>query len=308
MGDLGGFVDNTLGTNIFGSNSNDRAVGIQNQSTQQANQALTNSYNDQRGYLDPYNQAGMRALSGMGNPDFQRSFSMADYQKDPGYQFRLDEGNKAINAAAAARGMGNSGATMKALTQYGQDYASGEYQKAYDRFNNDKNTQFNRFSTLAGIGQNASNNLAGAAGTYGSNISNNITGLGNAQASAQIGKGNQQTGFIGQLYQNLGTGVGMAGGKGGGGAGALFSDERLKTNIEPVSKEDLDEMKKHLKAYAFNYVSDDFGKGDWIGIMAQDLEKSKLGKTLVVENEKGQKMIDTKKVMSLFLATMAEAA
>lgn len=294
LGDLGrsvgGMVDNTLGTNMFGQNANVLASETQAHATDQANKALTDAYTQQQGYLQPYQQVGGAALGSLANNDF-----MNNWQQDPGYQFTLQQGNNAINASAAARGMGNSGATMKALTQYGQDLASSQYNTVYNR-------ESNRLSQLAGYGANASTNLSSAAGAYGAKISNNYTGLGDAQGASQIAMGNQQAGVAGQLYQNLGTGTGMASGKGG----AAFSDERLKTNIEPVSKEDLTEMKKFLKAFHFNYISDEFGKGDWVGIMAQDLEKSKLGKILVVENEQGLKQIDIAKVMSLFLATMAE--
>lgn len=86
-----------------------------------------------------------------------------------------------------------------------------------------------------------------------------------------------------------------------------FSDERLKENIQPVDQNDFKEMKKHLKAYKFNYKSDKHGRGDWIGVMAQDLEKSRLGRTLVSHDEFGNKTIDIRKVLSMFLSTIAEA-
>lgn len=294
MGDVGGFIDNAFGTNIFGDNSTDKAIKAQTDSANLANQTQKYIFDQTRSDQEPWRQSGMRALAGLENKDFQRDFTMNDYQQDPGYQFRLDEGNKAINAAAAARGLGNSGATMKALARYGQDYASNEYQNAYNRFNADRDRRFNRFSSLAGIGQTANSQIGQAGANYGNNVSSNQIGLGNGIAAANIGQANRQAQLMGQGVQ---TGM-MA---------LTMCDERLKTNIKEVSKEDLDEMKKHLKAYAFNYISDEYGKGDWIGVMAQDLEKSKLGKTLVVENEKGQLMIDTNKVMTLFLATMAEA-
>ena len=52
---------------------------------------------------------------------------------DPGYQFRLSEGLKALDRQAAARGGLISGAALKGAQRYGQDYASGEYQNAYNR-------------------------------------------------------------------------------------------------------------------------------------------------------------------------------
>ena len=60
-------------------------------------------------------------------------FSMSELEKDPGYQFRLAEGEKAIKRQAAARGMLNSGATLKALERYRGQLASEEFQRARQR-------------------------------------------------------------------------------------------------------------------------------------------------------------------------------
>ena len=54
-------------------------------------------------------------------------------QTSPGYQFRLAEGLKGIERGAAAKGTLLTGGTLKALTRYGQDYASNEYQNRYNR-------------------------------------------------------------------------------------------------------------------------------------------------------------------------------
>ena len=47
-----------------------------------------------------------------------KNFGMSDFNADPGYQFRVSEGEKAIDRAARARGLYNSGGTMKALDRY----------------------------------------------------------------------------------------------------------------------------------------------------------------------------------------------
>ncbi len=47
-------------------------------------------------------------------------------QNDPSYQFRLDQGNQAINRSAAAKGMSNSGNVLAELMKYGQGMASEE--------------------------------------------------------------------------------------------------------------------------------------------------------------------------------------
>jgi hypothetical protein len=54
-------------------------------------------------------------------------------ESDPGYQFRLSEGLKALDRQAAARGGLISGSALKASQRYGQDMASQEYGAAYGR-------------------------------------------------------------------------------------------------------------------------------------------------------------------------------
>jgi hypothetical protein len=52
---------------------------------------------------------------------------------DPGYQFRLEQGMKALNAQSAAKGGLMSGGALKAAQRYGQGLASQEYGAAYNR-------------------------------------------------------------------------------------------------------------------------------------------------------------------------------
>jgi hypothetical protein len=53
--------------------------------------------------------------------------------QDPGYQFRLQQGQLALDRAASAKGQLLSGGQLKAQQQFGQDLASQEYQNAYQR-------------------------------------------------------------------------------------------------------------------------------------------------------------------------------
>ncbi len=124
-------------------------------------------------------------------------FTMNDFQADPGYQFRLDEGQKALERSAAARGGLMSGATMKALTRYSQGVASDEFQNAYNRFNNDRTNRFNRLASLAGTGQTANNQLAQAGQNYANQVSANNAAMGNAQAASSIASGNAVNNAIG---------------------------------------------------------------------------------------------------------------
>lgn len=292
---------------LTGQTSRDNAIKAQSEGTDKANKYLESMFYQGREDLNPYLGLGTSAVAGldrgMTGGDLTRGFTMADFNKDPGYQFRMKEGMNAIQGSAAARGSLNSGATMKALSRYGQDFASNEYQNAYNRFSQDRDQRFSKFSHLAGMGQNATGQALGVNHNYGNQVAANFTGLGNAQAAAHINQYNTMADLAGQGAQ-----AGAMVATGGTSGAVATSDRRLKTNIESVSKEDIKELRSTIKPYIYNYVSDKYGKGDWVGVMAQDLEKSKLGKTAVFENEEGHKMVDMTKLTFLMFALMAEGA
>lgn len=96
--------------------------------------------------LNPYAQAGATALENMQAP------SLEALQSDPGYQFRLSQGNQALSRNLAASGLGQSGAALKAAQEYGQGLADQTY-----------NDYFNRQALLAGRGQEAAGGLSGLA-------------------------------------------------------------------------------------------------------------------------------------------------
>jgi hypothetical protein len=154
----------------------------------------------------PWLDAGKTALAQLAagtdaGGSLTRAFGLADFQADPGYDFRVSEGEKAIQRAASGRGGLYSGATLKALARFNQDTASGEYNNAYNRYNNDQSAKFNRLASIAGLGQTATNQVGQAgqsaygtiasAGANASNaIQNNLTGAANARASGYVGGAN----------------------------------------------------------------------------------------------------------------------
>ena len=77
----------------------------------------------------------------------------ADMGQDPGYQFRLSEGQRALENANAAKGISRGGATLRGLLDYGQQAASQEYGNVYNRNLNTYNTNaqnaFQQYSTNA---------------------------------------------------------------------------------------------------------------------------------------------------------------
>ena len=111
-------------------------------------------------------------------------FSQTNWQQDPGYAFRLSEGQKALERSGAAKGMTLSGAQAKALNSYGQGMASQEYGNAYNRYNNDQSNLYNRLAGVAGTGQTATNQVGNLGANMANQVSGNQLGAGNANAAA----------------------------------------------------------------------------------------------------------------------------
>ena len=133
------------------------------------------------------------------SPDFgkyARDFGMQDYQADPGYAFRLSEGQKAIERSAAARGGLQSGSALKAAARFGQDLGSQEYQNAFNRYQVNRANQLNPLQSLMGAGQSAANTLTSAAGQQGQNQASNIYAAGQARASGYVGSANALSGAL----------------------------------------------------------------------------------------------------------------
>jgi hypothetical protein len=126
--------------------------------------------------------------------DFNRDFTMADFHADPGLEFRAEQGQRALQASAAARGGLLSGATLKAIQDFGQKSASQEFGAAYDRFNADRDRRYNRLATVAGIGQTATRDTNASGITTAGRVGENLIGGGNASAAGTIGGANAITG------------------------------------------------------------------------------------------------------------------
>lgn len=159
------------------------------------------------------------SMAGFDPNSLMRNFGAADFQTDPGYNFRLSEGLKALDRQAAARGGMMSGAALKAAGRYGQDVASQEYGNAFNRFqtnrasqaglftdayNRDRTRQMDEYGRLSDFttrGANAAANTGTSQAAYGTNAANlmsqgaqaigqGVFGAGQATAAGQMGAGN----------------------------------------------------------------------------------------------------------------------
>jgi hypothetical protein len=126
---------------------------------------------------------------------------MQDFQQDPGYAFRLAEGQKALDRQAAARGGLISGGALKAAQRYGQEMGSQEFQNAFNRYQTNRANQLQPLQSLMGAGQTATNTMGAAAANYGTNAGNLMTSGGAARASGYIGGANALSSGLG-TYMN----------------------------------------------------------------------------------------------------------
>lgn len=211
----------------------DKAINYAKEQQATGRQDIDKYYKEGQGYLDPYMQGGKTGLdayvSGLGLGDKDAANKLYnDFRNSPGYQGGLHEGQKAVERSAAARGLTQSGALMKQLTRYGQDYADNQYGKFMDRL-----------SGLAGMGAGASSqasnnavgtgtNLAGLGQAYANMIGNYHTGVGQNYADSELAQANARAqGAMNKSnpWAGIGTAIGgiggfMAGGPAGGAAGA----------------------------------------------------------------------------------------
>ena len=185
----------TVAGSMYSSKQAGKAAKTQAASADRASEIQQANFEQTREDLMPYKQAGdtsLNQLMGQMTPDgyFNQTYTGQDIYSDPSYQFRLQQGQDAIQSSAAAQGGLLSGATLKALQNYGQESASQEYSNAYNRFNADQTNRYNRLSNLVGIGQNAAAQVGNAGAQTAQAVANNTMQGANALAAGQVASAN----------------------------------------------------------------------------------------------------------------------
>ncbi len=161
-------------------------------------------YEQTRGDFEPYRAAGGNALSRLnalygfdGAEAQQKGFD--EFREDPGYRYALDQGTQQVQSSAAARGMLQSGGTLKAIQDRGMNLADQGF-----------SNYISRLRAAAESGQNA----AAQTGTFGANAAagqaNAFTAAGNAQANNAITSANSFNNFLSQAAGAYGDSKGGA--------------------------------------------------------------------------------------------------
>jgi len=185
------------------------AADLQNQQFQQIQENLRPYMNLGTGEMG--NLLAMLTGGGL-NAQFNFNPTQAQLEQTPGYQFTLQQGLKGVDNAAAAKGLGLSGAQLKGISDYTTGLADQTYQQQY---NNALKTfmtnyginadQFSRVAGLVNLGQNSAVGVGNAGLTAASNAGNALMAGANASAAGTIGSANAISGGIG----SLGSGVGL---------------------------------------------------------------------------------------------------
>lgn len=209
---LGGSAISTLG-GMWGSGKARRdmeqaaaqARAAQAQGYEQGRNALTAGRDSAMGYYNPLIQSGDTARAayetsiGLRGREAQQGWN-DDMIRDPGYQAGLDQGRRQIDASAFSRGMGMSGATLKALQRQGYNYLTDA-------------TQARRaaYSPLMQQGQGASDAAARMQYGYGGDMSRLYTGQGEDAANSYLAAGQMRAQSrmqpINALTQSLNSGM-----------------------------------------------------------------------------------------------------
>lgn len=132
-------------------------------------------------------------------------------QQQPGFQFRLAEGQRALERSAASRGLLQSGRAMRGIEEFAQGTASQEFGRVQDRL-----------AQLAGFGQQASSQTAQGALNTGLSQFQGQAGLGQLQ-SGNLLASNRNIGFATNESQQTSQSDSSQSSKGGaGGIGKLI--------------------------------------------------------------------------------------
>lgn len=192
--------------------------------------ALAQQQRNQQPWID----AGGGALRTIGSitsdPGFSwnRTFTAPtedEAMQDPGIQFQLKQGQRALEAYERANGTLLSGKAAKEINEFAQGVASTGYDKVFGRKLTGFNTDYNTFANeraaklnpqlaLAGLGQTSTAQLntdvgqnANANATIGmttaGQVANQTTAAANSRASGYIGGANSWLSSLGQIGNNL---------------------------------------------------------------------------------------------------------
>lgn len=302
----------------------EKAAGQSQEGVEQAQQFSAEAAKEATGLLQPIATQGLSQYGAI-NADVTNRESIAregtNYLRtqtgpldvnqflNPSIDFALNKGAKVIENSAAARGGLVSGAVLKDLAEYGVGLAQQNYNNAVGQAMANRGQQIDIANTAIGQGNAALNTRNSLYGTGINAVGQqaNITSMQGTNAGnlAMTGANVAAAGTAAQrdpLASGLQAGLGAA-------ASFGYSDETLKDYIKDVTDEDIDAFLTEIEPSEFEYTEEGKNKGapdgKVVGVMAQDMQKTKVGQSLVEEDEDGHLMVDVPKSVGALIATTA---
>jgi len=186
----------------------------------QAAQLQKQMFDIQNAQQAPYRQTGYNALNqigAMGSGAYQKvdaqgkiigdgqgsgylthQFTPEDFQAgiDPGYAFRLQQGQRQLAAQQNASGGLIGGNALAGMQDYTQGQASQEYGNAFNRYQTQRGNIYNTLASMAGLGQTSLGQTTAASTNAGANIGNQISNVGSALGAGQVGQANAYAGAV----------------------------------------------------------------------------------------------------------------
>jgi hypothetical protein len=240
------------------------AANAQVTASGQANNALTNQFNYGKGLVSPIAQQGAQTYATLGNqvqngqyqvPNAgQFSFDPNNISQNPGFQFQLAQGQRALGQDASANGNVLGGSQGKQLEKFGQglantyentffNQAQQTNQQNYNQNNQQQTQQYQRMQDLVNSGLGQNDILAQMGNTYATQTGENLLGGAQAYGQGQIGSANAIGGQLGNLLKLGGSaggmalggylmGPGAAAGAGAGAGGNILQDPQVMAALK----------------------------------------------------------------------------
>lgn len=191
MSFIAGALIISAGAGLYASSKASKSISS---STDQSTQVQWDMFDQARKDLAPYREVGVEAVNQI-RQVMKGNYS--SFYKSPDYQFRKEEGQKALDRTQNAAGTRFSGQALKEASRYNQDLASTEY-----------GNWFERMFGVANMGEAAAAGSAANAVSTGANVAQTTMAGGQAQAAGILGANEAIQGGIGnyvtlQQYNDL---------------------------------------------------------------------------------------------------------
>lgn len=179
-----------------------KAAKIQAQSQAEQRRMLQSMYNQNEARFRPEFQGGTEATARL-----KQLLGLSGSKADPtqilrntaGYKFRMGEALRGVNSNAYSRGLGNSGATQKALLATAHGVADQTF-----------NNYFNQVSSVADRGLAAKSAMAGVSQNFTNSYNNVLQQGADTQAGYQMFKAENFNNMLGGVLRGAGQAFGSS--------------------------------------------------------------------------------------------------